>query len=122
MSTKSIGIGAIVRHTKDKETGVLQHIVGENTRVAGPAAVGDWVIHQGRGMSRVTSRFDEWELVPLDEQSHAERYWSYVFQYGLPDCDSIPQPALEFILYGELGQDPEDAPGLLLRLAEVGFA
>lgn len=84
---RNAGRGAVVR-------GIVTHHYRAGDRVLTllPVAAGDIVIRRGPGQDTVTNRYDDWEVVPPDERTRAERVRSLLYEEpGTDDDGDAPE-------------------------------
>lgn len=101
-----------------------------NTHIA--AVAGDMVIRQAAGCETVSNRYDDWEVVPPDERTRAERVRSLLYEEpGTDDDGNTPEDeTLAWRAVYELallvGVDPLDVidwPSTVPELvAEIAYA
>lgn len=71
--------GSVLRETNDGERGVVMRIVRQSDKFfTAFDCIGDVHIATGHGSRRVTNRYDQWQHIPHDEQTYAERLSSWI--------------------------------------------
>lgn len=75
---KPIREGSVLREINDGERGVVGRIIRKGDYGTAFDAVGDIQIISSSIGVRVTNRYNQWQHIPKDEQTHEERYLSWL--------------------------------------------